>query len=61
MYDNYRNVKAGLMAYLFKRGDSYMSFMNSGMQNKKQKKAVTIIVGIVILSFLVSIVAVAFY
>lgn len=38
-----------------------MSFMNSGMQNKKQKKAVTIIVGVVILSFLVSIVAVAFY
>jgi len=31
--------------------------MNRGMQNKKQKRAVTIIIGIVILSFLVSIVA----
>jgi flagellar basal body-associated protein FliL len=38
-----------------------MSFMNRGMQNKKQKTAVIIIVGVVILSFLVGIVAVSFY
>ncbi len=37
-----------------------MGFMNRGMQNKKQKKAVYVIVGLVILSFLVSIVSVAF-
>ncbi len=38
-----------------------MSFMNKGMQNRRQKITVLIIVGIVISSFLVSIVAVAFY
>jgi flagellar basal body-associated protein FliL len=37
-----------------------MSFMNRGMQNDKQKKAVTIIIGIVIFTFLLSIVAVGF-
>jgi len=35
--------------------------MNKGMQNKKQKTFVWIIVSVVILSFLVSIVAVSFY
>lgn len=34
--------------------------MNRGMQNKKQKRAIYIIAGLVILSFLVSIVSVAF-
>lgn len=38
-----------------------MSFMNRGMQNRKQKVAVLIIVGIIIASFLISIVTVAFY
>lgn len=37
-----------------------MGFMNRGMQNKKQKKAVNIIIGLVIVSFLVSIISVAF-
>jgi hypothetical protein len=36
-----------------------MSFMNRGMQNNKQKKVVTAIVIVVILSFLISIVAFA--
>jgi hypothetical protein len=38
-----------------------MSFMNRGMQNRRQRAAVLVIVGVVVLSFLVSIVAVAFY
>ena len=38
-----------------------MSFMNRGMQNRRQKGAVIIIIGLVIVSFLFSIVAVAFY
>jgi predicted nucleic acid-binding Zn ribbon protein len=38
-----------------------MTFMNRGMQNKRQRIAVLIIVGIVILSFLVSIVALSLY
>jgi len=38
-----------------------MSFMNRGMQNRRQKVAVFVIVGVVIASFLVSIVTVAFY
>jgi len=37
-----------------------MSFMNRGMQNDKQKKAVMIIIGLVIFTFLLSIVAVGF-
>lgn len=37
-----------------------MSFMNKGMQNRKQRRAVYIIAGLVIVSFLFSIVAVAF-
>lgn len=35
-------------------------FMNKGMQNKKQRKAVLVIVSLVIVSFLMSIVAVGF-
>jgi uncharacterized membrane protein len=35
-------------------------FMNKGMQNKKQRKAVLVIVSLVIVSFLVSIVAIGF-
>jgi hypothetical protein len=38
-----------------------MSFMNRGMQSKKQRIAVLIIIGIVLLSFLISIVGVAIY
>jgi len=38
-----------------------MTFMNRGMQNRRQKVTVLIIVGVVIASFLVSIVTVAFY
>lgn len=38
-----------------------MSFMNRGMQNRRQKTAVIIIVGLVLVSFMVSIVAYAFY
>ena len=37
-----------------------MTFMNQGMQNKKQRVAVLIIIGIVLVSFLVSIVALAY-
>lgn len=37
-----------------------MGFMNRGMQNKKQKKAVTVIVVFVIAAFLVSIISFAF-
>ncbi|CFX99331.1 Uncharacterized [Syntrophomonas zehnderi OL-4] len=36
-----------------------MTFMNRGMQNKKQRTAVVIIVGIVLVSFVASIVAVS--
>ena len=38
-----------------------MSFMNKGMRSPRNKKVVYILVGLVILSFLVSIVAVGFY
>ncbi len=38
-----------------------MSFMNRGMQNRRQKRAVVVIVSLVLVSFLVSIVAYAFY
>lgn len=38
-----------------------MSFMNKGMQNRRQKRIVYVIVGFVIVSFLFSIVAVGFY
>jgi predicted nucleic acid-binding Zn ribbon protein len=38
-----------------------MTFMNRGMQNRRQRATVLFIVGIVVLSFLVSIVAMAFY
>lgn len=38
-----------------------MSFMNRGMQSKKQRKLVAAVIGIVLVSFLVSIVAVGFY
>ncbi len=34
-----------------------MSFMNKGMQNQKQRKVTVIIVGLVLVSFLLSIVA----
>lgn len=37
-----------------------MGFMNRGMQSKKQRKIVVFIVCIVIMSFLASILAVAF-
>lgn len=37
-----------------------MGFMNKGMQNKKQKKAVSVIIILVIAAFLVSIISVAF-
>lgn len=37
-----------------------MGFMNKGMQNKKQKKAFFIIISLVLASFLLSIIAVAF-
>ncbi|WP_278078265.1 hypothetical protein [Syntrophomonas wolfei] len=43
------------------RDDLKMGFMNKGMRNPRQKKLVYILVGLVILSFLVSIVAVGFY
>lgn len=38
-----------------------MSFMNKGMQNKRQRRAVYAIVGVVLVSFIFSIVAFAFY
>lgn len=38
-----------------------MSFMNRGMQNKKQRTAVVIIVGIVLVSFVASIVAISIF
>lgn len=38
-----------------------MTFMNKGMQSKKQRNIVKVIIGIVLLTFMVSIVAVAFY
>ncbi|GEM_PF-458481 len=34
-----------------------VSFMNKGMQNRKQRKAMVAIVGLVLVSFVVSIVA----
>ena len=37
-----------------------MTFMNRGMQNKRQRTAVLVIIGVVLLSFVVSIVAVSF-
>lgn len=36
-----------------------MTFMNRGMQNKKQRVTVVIIIGIVLVSFLASIVAIS--
>jgi len=36
-----------------------MTFMNRGMQNKKQRITVVIIIGIVLISFLFSIVAIS--
>ncbi len=36
-----------------------MTFMNRGMQNKRQRVTVLIIIGLVIISFLVSIVAIS--
>lgn len=38
-----------------------MSFMNKGMQNRKQRKAMVVIVGLVLLSFVLSIVAVGIW
>lgn len=38
-----------------------MTFMNRGMQNKKQRITVVIIIGIVLVSFLISIVAISFF
>lgn len=38
-----------------------MTFMNRGMQNKKQRITVVIIIGIVLISFLFSIVAVSIF
>ncbi len=37
-----------------------MTFMNRGMQNKRQRATVLVIIGVVLLSFVVSIVAVSF-
>lgn len=37
-----------------------MTFMNRGMQNKRQRKAVLVIIGIVLVTFIASIIAVAF-
>lgn len=37
-----------------------MGFMNKGMRSKKRKRIIYIVVGIVIMSFLLSIVAVSF-
>jgi len=42
-------------------GGVTVTFMNRGMQNKRQRTAVLIIVGIVIASFMVSIVALSFF
>jgi hypothetical protein len=36
-----------------------MSFMNRGMQNKRQKIAVVVIIGVVLVTFLMSIVVIA--
>jgi len=36
-----------------------MTFMNRGMQNKRQRVTVLIIIGVVLVTFLVSIVALA--
>lgn len=38
-----------------------MTFMNKDMQSKKQRNAVKVIIAIVLIAFIVSIVAVAFY
>lgn len=37
-----------------------MTFMNRGMQNKRQRKTVLVIIGIVLVTFIASIIAVAF-
>jgi hypothetical protein len=37
-----------------------MTFMNKGMQSKKQRIAVIVIIGVVLATFLVSIVALSF-
>jgi hypothetical protein len=42
-------------------GGAKLSFMNRGMQNRRQKRIVSVIVVIVIMSFLISIVSYAFY
>jgi hypothetical protein len=36
-----------------------MSFMNRGMQNKRQKIAIVVVIGVVLLTFLISIVVIA--
>lgn len=38
-----------------------MTFMNRGMQNKRQRRAVLTIIGIVLFTFVLSILAMAFY
>lgn len=39
------------------REGNQVSFMNKGMQNRKQRKATVAVVGLVLISFVVSIVA----
>jgi hypothetical protein len=41
-------------------GGATVTFMNQGMQNKKQRIIVLIIIGIVLVSFIISIVALAY-
>jgi len=36
-----------------------MTFMNRGMQNKRQRIAILVIIGVVLVTFLISIVALA--
>jgi len=36
-----------------------MSFMNRGMQNKRQKIAIMVVIGVVLVTFLMSIVVIA--
>ncbi len=38
-----------------------MSFMNKGMQNKRQRRATVFIIGLVLVSFVVSIVAMSIW
>jgi len=43
------------------QGVNRVTFMNRGMQNKKQRATVLVIIGIVLVSFLASIVAISIY